>query len=372
MNEQEAQLRKKISRTKLMLMSKRKTTFFSALLSGMKLILTEEIATACTNGTYIKFNPNFIEPLSNEKLMGLMLHELGHTIFQHVSRRMEHKLDTKIHNIAGDHYINLWLTKLGFEIPDNGYCDPKYAGWSTMQIYKDLMNNPPLNAKDFVEDIEGKPLEMEPGVFKEILTSNILKAINQAKIANDFGSIPGELLREFDELLNPTLPWQVVLAPYMSNYVKEQYTWSRPNRRYLPYWYLPSQHSEALKLITVGCDVSGSMDKEDLTAIFTEVRYIWYTLKPESMRIQTFDTRVHMDKLFKWGESLDKLVLKGGGGTEIGPLLQRIREENPRFALIFTDGFFSVPDTSGIYSDIFWIIKGNKKFQNPIGTIIHM
>jgi predicted metal-dependent peptidase len=85
----------------------------------------------------------------------------------------------------------------------------------------------------------------------------------------------------------------------------------------------------------------------------------------------TFDTAVHMNEVFTEGDSLKEIELKHGGGTNVQPLLDTIREENPVFALIFTDGYFSTPDMSNITSKIFWIIKDNKGFKNPRGTIIH-
>ena len=368
-------LKKRISKAKLSLMRRGKgTTFFSALLSSMRLEITEEIKTASTDGITIRFNPYFIDPLTTAELLGLMMHELGHTIFQHMARRLEQGLKGKLWNIAGDHYINLWLLALGFELPEGGYWDKKYLKWSTMQIYKELLKNPPPDAKDFVMDIINRPSNMDETTHQERINSNILKAVHQAQVRKDAGSIPGEILRFVKEITNPKLPWQSILQNHMNGYAKEDYSWSRPNRRYLPAgFYLPHRWSEGLTQITCGDDVSASMDQDDLNAIFAEQKYIWEVMKPERMRVQTFDTKVHMDKIFVEGDSLDELVLKGGGGTEVGPLIASIKKELPELALIFTDGFFSTPDMTGTEAtDIFWIIKGNAKFKNPRGIVIHM
>lgn len=365
-------LRRRISKAKLTLMQRPGTTFFSALLSGFRYEITESTKTASIDGITMRFNPGFIEPLTHPQLIGLMMHEAGHVVYKHLTRRKAMKLNPKLWNIAGDHYINLWLLSLGFELPENGYWDSKYRGWSTMKIYKDLLANPPPNSDDFDMDIIGRPADMDETTHEETINGHILKAATQARLKGDPGSIPGSVERHIKAIVEPKIPWQVILQNHLTAMRNEDYSWSRPNRRYMASGiYLPHRFSEGLGLVTDGVDVSASMTQEDLDAIYAELKFIWETMKPEKMRIQTFDTRVHMDKMFNEGDSLDKLVLKGGGGTNVGPLIEVIRKEQPEFALIFTDGFFSTPDMTNITSEIFWIIKGNKGFKNPVGTIIH-
>jgi len=365
-------LKRNVSRCKLQLMSERNTVFFSSLLSNLKLEITDKVPTAATNGIYMHLNPEFISTLTIPQLLGLMLHEVMHVVYDHISRCLEADLDHKLYNIAGDHLINLYLLNKGYELPKNGYANPKYIGWSTMQIYKDLLKNPPPDYDQFQMDIVGKDADMREDVYREKVISNIIKAVQQAQISNQPGSIPGHILILLEEILNPKLPWYQILQNYMNAYSKDLHTWSRPNRRYMPDFLLPTLHSDSLNQITCGDDVSGSMTKEDIAAIFAEQKFIWETLKPKRMRIQTFDTLVHMDKMFEEGDTLDDIELMGGGGTNVEPLIQSIRKEQPEIALIFTDGYFSTPDMTGLEAtDIFWIIKGNDKFQNPMGTIIH-
>jgi predicted metal-dependent peptidase len=368
------ELKLKISKAKMTLFNKGKgTTFFSALLSSLRIEINETISTASIDGITMRFNPYFIAPLSNAQFLGLMMHELGHVIYDHIGRRLAGKMEQTIWNIAGDHYINLWLLRLGFELPEGGVWDTKYANWSTMQIYKDLMKNPPPKWETFKLDIMGRPANMDETTHRERINSNILKAVDLAISRKDQGSIPADVLRLIEDITKPTLPWQTILQNHMNGYAKEDYSWSRPNRRYMPAgFYLPHRHSEGLNQITCGDDVSGSMSQDDLNAIFNEQKYIWETLKPIRMRVQTFDTHVHMDKIFVEGDTLDGLQLKGGGGTNVQPLIESIKKELPEVALIFTDGHFSKPDMSGTEAtDIFWIIKDNKGFDNPHGTVIH-
>lgn len=374
-----AELKKNVSRVKIKFMQTKNTTFFSALLANLDLQITEEgfppgLETACTNGIYLKLHPKFIAALSLDALMGLILHEVLHVAFDHILRCFAGKLNHKIYNIAADHYINLLITDMGYILPPGGYCDTKYKGMSTQQIYNILIKDPPPDTKDFTPDImPNDPKKMTADVHKMKVTANIVKAITQAQIANDPGSVPGEITRKLDKILNPQLPWQQILQRFMEPYKTFTSTWSRPNRRYQPAEiYLPSNISGArIKQITGGADVSYSMSKNNLTDIGAELNFIWTVLQPEKMRLQTFDTQVHLDEIYTEGDTLELLEWKGGGGTNIVPLIESIKKEKPELALIFTDGKFRMPDLKGITTHIIWVINNNKGFKKPlIGDVI--
>ena len=362
--------RKAIDRAKLTLMTMPKTTFWSALMANLHLHIDESVPTAATDGVDWWFNPRFIEPLTTNQLIGLMLHEVKHVVYEHPLRFKEMK-DVDNHrrwNIAGDYYINLEIISQGFELPEGGLYDKKYAGWSTLEIYRDIN---PDDYPDFHTDVIPAPPGTDPDEHREKVISNIVKAVTQAKLSNDYGSVPGELLRRLDDILNPKLPWNVILQNYMSAYAKEEYSWRRPNRRYFPDHYLPSMHSEALNQITVAIDVSGSITDDDLSAFMSEIRYIWDSLNPKKMRIIGFDTRIHDDLEFNDGDSLEPPGLSGGGGTNVYPILETIKKDSPEISIIFTDGYFDQSNLPAVKADMFWVIKNNEGFKSDIGSVIH-
>ena len=373
-----AELKKNVSRVKIKFMQTKNTTFFSALLANLDLQITEEgfppgMETACTNGIYLKLHPKFIENMPLDELMGLILHEVLHVAFDHILRCFASKLNHKIYNIAADHYINLMILAMGYKLPHGGYHDTKYNGKSTQKIYDILIKDPPPDLSNYKPDIMPKDKTMTADVHKMTVTANIVKAVTQAQLANDPGSIPGEIVRKLDKILNPKLPWQQILQRFMEPYKTFTSTWSRPNRRYSgDDIYLPSNISGArIKQITGGADVSYSMSKNNLTDIGAELNFIWTVLQPERMRLQTFDTSVHLDEVYVEGDTLELLEWKGGGGTNIVPLIESIKKEKPELAIIFTDGKFRMPDLKGITTHIIWVINDNKGFKQPlIGDVI--
>lgn len=364
---------KALEKAKLALMlGRRKTAFFSSLICQMRQEITTRIPTAATNGLTLFYNPDFVESLNTDELLGLMLHEIGHVIYEHVSRTKEIGLNTQKMNIAGDYYINHWLDVMGYVLPDGALLDYKFAGWSTMKIYDYLNNNPDECPSDFEMDIEAPPEGINEEELVQRVESNIIKAATQAHLANEPESIPANIRQKIEDILNPKLPWNVILANYMDEYAKDDYSWKRPNRRFLPEFYLPSLHSIALNQMTFGVDVSGSTTGKTLSLIWKEVNYLWETMQPKRARLMTFDSKVQHNEMYEQGTSLDEIVLVGGGGTDVKPLLDSIQKEEPMVSLIFTDGYFTMPDMDNINTDIIWIIIGSCDFKPPKGRVIKM
>jgi predicted metal-dependent peptidase len=355
-------------------MEQKRTTFYSAFLSMLNVEITRSIPTAATDGLKIMYNPEFLDQLSNEEILGLTLHEIEHPINGHCDYALFKNFCEDKLNIAQDHYINLRITAMGYKIPGpplcDPYCDPQYKGMSSMEIYHKLPKNGPKMKID-LKDILPCPEGMSKEEHAERVLNTIVKSVIIAEQANDAGSIPGDLQRDLQDILSPQLPWNTILQQYLTEYVSEDYSMRRPNRRFMPGWYLPTLQGEGLGHVFEYCDVSGSMSQEDVSEIWSEFTYIFETMNPISIHIMTGDTKIHLDKTYEQGDYIPEFEYTGGGGTVFEPVIERIREQQPVFALLFTDGYFSMPDLSGIDTDIFWIIKGNPEFKAPMGEVIH-
>ena len=363
------EIQRKINKAKLMLMTEPNTTFFSALLAQLWLRERDDIPTAATDGVNLFYNPKFIEELGTGETLGLLLHEVLHVAFEHMDRRKAHDLNPQIWNAAADYYINNMLDIQGYRLPAGGLIKHAYDGWSTMQIYEELMSNSP--DMEFEMDlIMDCPDGVDEEEHRTEVVSNVLKAVTQAKISNEPGSIPAEIARWADEIMNPKLPWNAILQNYMADYAKEEYTWTRPNKRFWPHHYLPSMRSEAIGQVTAAIDVSGSITQDDLDAFFSEINYIWDLLKPKKLRLMGFDTRIHDDLEFTEGDVMENITLSGGGGTDVEPVIDTIRKDEPLFLLVFTDGEFYLPNLDNLNSQIFWVIKGDVNTFNPDKGIV--
>jgi predicted metal-dependent peptidase len=363
-------IKKKVDRAKFEIMFKESTTFFSALLSNLKLIYTDDpnINTAGTDGINLYLNTKFVKELSLEELVGLLVHEVMHVAYEHMLRCKEQDLDHHIYNVAGDYAINYFIINKGFKLPECRLYDEKFAGWGTRQIYDYLIEN---NVQVELPWDDLIPSEESSESYEEVI-SNITKAALSAKMANDPGSIPGDILRKLEELLDPKLPWNTILQKYMSAYSNQDYSWSRPNKRYWPNYYLPKSLSANLDKLFVAIDVSGSIDQKQFDEFIAEINYIKSDMNPSQLKLLFFDTRVVFEEDYEQYDEIN-VSLKAGGGTMIGPVIDKIVEYDPEVAIIFTDGEFSMPHMADVNSDVIWIINSAytiDSFKPPRGEVI--
>ena len=78
--------------------------FFGLLLMHMKMAIDESISTAATDGERIYFSPKFLDSLTDEEVVFVLMHEIIHVALQHVYRdgpRNPHEF-----NIACDIVVN--------------------------------------------------------------------------------------------------------------------------------------------------------------------------------------------------------------------------------------------------------------------------
>jgi predicted metal-dependent peptidase len=92
--------------------------FVAAVMTRVKREVSESVPTAGTNGSWVRFNPTWCEPLTDEELFGLVLHEACHVVMMHMWRREGR--DMRIWNVANDALINAYITSRGWQLPKGG------------------------------------------------------------------------------------------------------------------------------------------------------------------------------------------------------------------------------------------------------------
>jgi predicted metal-dependent peptidase len=332
-----ADLEGKLLKAKIELMTR--SAFISTIALSLRHVITNATPTADVNGTVIRYNPEFLKKQTVLQFAGLMAHECWHVAFQHLSRRGNR--DPIIWNVAGDYIINHLLTKAGFEIPVGGLLDKKYGDeWSTDGVYDDLMKN----KKDF--DTGTLMLDIREDEFQDskkgptldsAITNIIVRAKTQAQVAGKAaGEIPNEILRIIDELLNPKLPWPVILNRFLDQRTREEYSWARRNRRYRDD-YMPSLHSYGLGHLTFAIDTSGSIDDDELQEMLSEIKGVQQIFNPEHMTIIDCDSVIHSVYEIDQNTDIMSLNFNGGGGTRFQPVLDYVSEHPTQALIYFTD-----------------------------------
>jgi len=111
--------------------------FFGTLALFAELRVTQDVATAATDGKTLFFNPDFIEKLDGPRMCGLVSHELLHAALQHVIRRRER--EPLAWNIAADIVVNGMIRKdTEYPLPDGAVEVAKLAHLSVEEIYEQI------------------------------------------------------------------------------------------------------------------------------------------------------------------------------------------------------------------------------------------
>ena len=339
-----------------------KSVFLSTISLSVRHIITDVVGTAATSGTKIYYNPDFIAAQSISQLTGLMAHECWHIAFQHSSRRGNR--DPVIWNYSADFVINLMLTKAGIQLPNNGLLDDKYKGMSTDEVYSSLKEeNAYCDPDAIMLDIQEKSEEDN----SEIL-GILVKANTQSTLAREnFGGVPGEVIRVIDKLLNPKVPWQILLNRFLDQKNREEYSWARRNRRYEI--YLPSRYSHGLGHLTVAIDTSGSMSDEALKEVLSEIKNIQDIFYPEKMTIIDCDYKIHNVYEIEAHTDILSLEFTGSRGTSFTPVMKYVTEHPTQALIYFTDLYAEMPKDPGI--PIIWICNTAHPAM-PFGETIYI
>jgi predicted metal-dependent peptidase len=365
----------------------------------MPMVLTDDIPTAATDMKTLYINPAFIDTIDDKTLLFVLAHEIMHTALQHGLRKQaRHHM---LWNIACDYSINLTLKDSKFAVWDQALCDEKYRlpsdpktsshvgglPMSADSIYNLLKKEIEEQKKQGGGQGQGQPGAGEPGgehhspmlgdlkqpdvagdpVAEDRLRKDIQQRVAQAAtVARMTGNMSGALERFVNQVLDPKVPWFDMLRHYMTDSAPDDENWSYRNRRFQQI-YLPSDHSERLgEFIAIG-DTSGSISNEEMCKYVAEFVAVAEDCKPERIRLVWADTKVAGEQLFNEGD-LIAAEPKGGGGTDMRVPLKHVEQYDPKFVVLFTDGYTPWPD----HVSYPLIVCCTTEHDCPIGEVIRI
>lgn len=375
----DAELQRALDKAKVGLMAKKDSTFLSAILFRLVIIITDEIPTAGTDGKNLLINARWFMSLSEAARIGLLAHETWHVALQHMLRG--ECLNAEIFNIACDYIINNMLDTHNYTLPDKGYMDHQYDDMTSEQVYA-LIYDKHKDDKNIDCDIirtpgTGEPNPGDSNEKREALQDSLDNILIQAKLASDIskekliGNVPAEILRRLDELLNPKLPWFVILQNYVNSFVAQDYSFSRPKRKYQPDFILPSLTGDNIDHIGIGIDSSGSVSDDEFLAFLSEIQDIKDFCKPNRLTIIDFDSSIK--DIHELGESDSVLTIpfRGYGGTDLFPPFEKALELNPDLFIVFSD-MHCTPYTEETPFPVIWVVVNNPNASISFGQRVDM
>jgi len=369
------EIQQMVDKAKITIMQAANSVFLSTLLFSLKLESSTAIPTACVDGVTITINPDWFSKLHPQARIGLLAHEAWHVAFNHMLRVGNR--DPKLFNIAADYVINIMLKDNGFELPEGGYCSPKYRNMSTEEVYNELVKNPPPPEPKGgmgADDLKTPAKDATPTDIKTLeghITDILVKAATHSKLAEEAaGTVPGDITRLMNELLNPKLDWRTILQNYMSSFSKDDFSYRRPNKRYMPEFYLPSLFSEAVGEVAIAVDTSGSVTDKEFLIFLSEINDIKESLRPAMTTIIDFDTQINNVARLSPDEGIDTVKFTGGGGTDLHPVFEYYNKIHPTVLIVFSDLWCNKIKKDPGYP-VVWICVDNPNAKVNFGELIH-
>jgi len=387
--------------------------FFASLLFRNPMIEDSTCETAYTNGDVIGYNPVFFDSLSLSEIEGVTVHEIMHIILMHHLRRGDRNFRTW--NMACDYAINLILIDQGFTLPKGCLFESKFEGMEAEEIYSQLVqkqkdekkqedeqdkqgkgkdkpnnqnasqgqsggskgetfDNPCGEVRDMVKASGGKLSESEKTekIQDQIIANQTaqLSTKKQGKNANSIERLVGIANHQ------SVIDWRDILARFVDQTSKSDYSWSKPNRRFLQGGiYLPSLYSDSFQRVVLAVDTSGSITENQLSAMVSGCLdcLSCYEQNGQDPELDV----IYCDSVIQRVETLgidSKPNPKGGGGTDFAPVFAYLPklEVEPSAIIYLTDGYCQ---SFGVAPDVpvLWVLnRTNNYFKPPFGEVVKL
>lgn len=365
--------------------------FFGNLAMRLRLVNADSwCETAATDGRNFYYNTAFILSLNTRQMMFLFCHELLHCAYGHMTRVGDR--DRNLSNIAMDYVVNADCINysLGERITQVPILyDRKYEGWTWEAVYDDLYQNADKITLDQLaemllddhmdDDGEGNSEEGEGNSKRPRLSAEerqrikdeFKEAMLSAAQAAGAGNLPGGLKRLLKDLTEPKIDWREFIQQQIQSTVKNDYTWSTPNKKYFSNGFsMPNMLKENAINVCIGIDTSGSITDEMARDFFSEVKGIMDQFQDYTINIWCWDTEIHNPQEFTpHSDDITTYEIAGFGGTDSTVNWEYMKENDiePELFIVFTDGEVWgewCPAGDENYCDTVWII--NNKFNKDI------
>jgi predicted metal-dependent peptidase len=339
--------------------------FFGTLALRPDYIMSDDIPTAATDGKNFYFNPKFLSSLNRYEMAGLLAHEIAHNMLAH-SHRMGDR-NPKKWNIACDYAINPILVDSGFKLPKDGLLDTKYKDMSAEKIY-DLLPDETDETKDSPSiGIVLKAKTESEAENQQAIAEIKISVAQAARAAKNCGKLPSHLSKLVDSLLEPQINWRERLRYCLGTVVKHDYSWMRPNRRFIAQnMYLPSLSSPGVGEIAVAIDTSGSINEDELNIFCSELNHLLDETQPSKVTVLYCDASIQAVEEYTADDLPISLKIRGGGGTKFSPVFEHLQNEPPKALIYFTDMCGEFPEEPDY--PVFWL--ATSRLKAPFGETI--
>jgi len=327
--------------------------FYGVLLSMVDFIPEAAIPTMATDGAKVYYNPRFVmEELTDDEVFGVILHEISHCIYLHCTQKRRLNREQHRWNVACDYAINLEIKDMGYALPQKVLLEHKFRDMNAEQIFDALPED--------VSNLQTMDVHIENGDESswDDMEDKIITAWEMTKNHKGKGDVPGGIKRWIDKLRKSRVRWERIFHRYVGQALaKDDYSFTRCNKRFLGQgMYLPDMRSHIIGNVVIAIDTSGSIGRNCLEQFAAEIAKISYLVN--EITAMSCDARVHeVVKVRKFENFLNKLQMKGGGGTDFRPVFEKVTEMKmqPELLIYLTDAYGSFPEKQPHYP-VLWCV----------------
>ena len=215
-----------------------------------------------------------------------------------------------------------------------------------------------------VEGLQGDPAEIA-----EIEAETQIMVSQAESEASKRGTLPSGISR-IVQSTKGKVDWREALREFVQQSVQVDYTWSRPNRRFIAKKiYLPSiKREEHVGEIVIAVDTSGSIGKKVLDMFAGEIDGI-LSCEPVKVHVLSCDCKIH--QVSTWEPSDGTFAISsfpGGGGTSHVPIWDWLSDSDvePACVVCLTDGDTDFGQDPGV--PVLWALT--KQGSPPFGKTI--
>ena len=359
--------------------------YLSTLLFNLKIVESSQLPTlAVDDGWRMYYSPDFVMEQTAEALATMVLHEALHCVNQHGPRFRALSQSRHLHvtwNFAGDVGINHVLDRA--QMPWGDFEPLRFTHLSKFDVNPEMgtekifftiveyYDQHPEEVNQFSDCgsiIGGEARDYEisrgdsdnPAIKsdqQDVIRDQVAQEILKHAYAKGIGSIPGELLRWAQELLEPTIDWRKALAGAFRTSLatvlgRRDYVYTRPSRRQSAMRIgnheiiLPSMRKPAPPAIAIIVDTSGSIGNDEITLFLSEVDGIVKANGiSQGVTVIPCDADIGEIQKLRSRGAITSLKLTGGGGTDMGVGIAAAGKlrPTPKIVIVLTDGFTPWP-----------------------------
>ncbi len=384
--------------------------FLGALVLRLPLVAADPrwCKTTATDARTFYYNADYMDALTLDQTQFALAHEALHCALSHFARR-QHR-DRHRWDVACDLAINPLLVEEGLTPVQDALLLDEYKGMTAEEIYPCLDEADSMQPHDDhvydqdsgdqggkagsggdkgeggggkathedrddkggsgkpqprQEDGQGGAPRPEPLSHEERERLSVQwrqRMAGAAQQALQAGKLGGALARLIDHLLQPQLPWRMLLAKYMTATARDDYNYSRPSRREGDAIF-PSLRSSEIDIV-VALDTSGSVSDKEMGEFLAEIDAIKGQVRAR-VTLHACDAQLADDGPWSyesWEEFKLPRAFTGGGGTSFLPVFDWLEREGrrPDLLVYFTDADGAFPAQEPTFP-VIWLVKGKGK-----------